>query len=91
MTAIAALYPPIVEAIKWYDLLKALNDNLNPNEQILVTAVEFKKIIQQAAQRQQMAQQAALAESAGTVMKDSASAVKSRAEAQEVMNGKATK
>lgn len=91
VTAIAALYPPIVEAIKWYDLLKALNDNLNPNEQILVTAVEFKKIIQQAAQRQQMAQQAALAESAGTVMKDSASAVKSRAEAQEVMNGKATK
>lgn len=87
VTAIAALYPDIVHAIKWYDLLKALNDNLDSGSQILVTAKQFKDIITDAAaQRAQMMQIQAMQAGAGA-QKDAASANKSNAEAKGVLNG----
>jgi hypothetical protein len=45
ITAIAGLYPMIVEAVNWYDLLKDLNDALDCNNKILVKASEFKQIV----------------------------------------------
>lgn len=53
ITAIAALYQPIIEAVNWYKLLKDINDNLDVNNQILLTEDEFKKKIAEAAERQQ--------------------------------------
>lgn len=86
-TAIAALYPPIVEAIKWYDLLEALNNNLDSNSQIMVSAKDFKNIIAAAAQQQRLAQQASLAQASGTVAKDNTAAMKNHAQATEITNG----
>lgn len=87
ITAIAALYPQIIEAIKWYDLLKAINDNLDSNSQILVTAKEFKDIIAKAAAQKQVAMQAQLAQAAGQVGKDTASANQANAQAGAIRNG----
>lgn len=90
VTAIAALYPDIIHAIKWYDLLKALNDNLDTHSQILVTAKDFKDIIAKAAdQRAQMMQLQAVQAGAGA-QKDAAAANKSNAQAKGVMNGQIT-
>lgn len=90
VTAIAALYPPIVEAIQWYKLLKALNDNLDSHSQILVTEKDFKAIIVNAAKQQQMAQQASLAQAAGTVAKDRSTALKNTVDAQDTANAQIT-
>lgn len=59
--AIAPMYPAIVEAIDWYKLLEDINSNLDPNNQILIGAKEFKDLITQRAndQRQLLAIQAA--------------------------------
>lgn len=81
VTAIAALYPEIVQAIKWYDLLKALNDNLDTNSQILVTAKEFRAIIESAAQERRAMMQIQAAQAGAATSKDAATANKQNAEA----------
>ncbi|MCK5605247.1 hypothetical protein KAR91_25370, partial [Candidatus Pacearchaeota archaeon] len=65
ITAIAALYPQIVAAVDWYKLLKDINDNLDYNSQILISADDFKEQIAAAAQAQQ-AQAAIQAGQAGS-------------------------
>lgn len=86
VTAIAALYPDIIHAIKWYDLLKALNDSLDYNNQILVTANEFKKIIADAAKVKQQAMQLQAAQAAGAAQSDQSTANKNNAQAQGMLN-----
>lgn len=87
ITAIAALYPDIIGAVKWYDLLKELNDNLGPDSQLLYTAKEFEaKIKAQAAQRAQaMAIQAGQA--GAQIGKDASTAKLNTAQATAVQNG----
>lgn len=87
VTAIAALYPPIVEAIKWYDLLKYFNDNLDSNSQILVTAKEFKDIIAKAAADKQAMMKIQAAQAGGQFQKDTASANEANANAGAIRNG----
>lgn len=87
VTAIAALYPDIIHAIDWYQLLKDLNDNLDVDQQILVSADEFKAILANAANDRRMAMQAQIASAGATAGKDVASAQKSMAEAGAIKNG----
>jgi len=55
ISAIAMMYPDIIQAIDWYKLLKDINDNLDANNQIVIPANEFKKRLMEAAeQRNQM-------------------------------------
>jgi len=90
VTAIAALYPDIIHAIKWYDLLKALNDNLDSSLQILVTAKEFKDIIARAAQERQQAMQLQAMQVGAGAQKDVADANQSNAKARGIANGQTT-
>lgn len=48
--AMAALNPDIVEAVNWYKLLSEINQNLDANNQILLTEVEFKDKMKEIAQ-----------------------------------------
>lgn len=87
ITAIAALYPDIIHAIDWYQLLVDLNDNLDTGCKILVTADKFKSIIAEAAkQKAQMMQTQQGAMVAGAA-KDGASASQSMAQAGAIRNG----
>lgn len=87
VTAIAALYPDIIHAIKWYDLLKALNDNLDSNSQIMVTAQEFKQIIADAAKQRADAMRAQQNEQFASAAKDGANAQQLLASAGAIRNG----
>ena len=89
ITAIAALYPPIVEAIKWKELLNAINEALHPSNQILVSDTEFKGIISKVAKDRMIAMQYQMAGAGAVARKDNASAAKNAAEAQEVARGNA--
>jgi hypothetical protein len=84
VTGIAALYPAIIEAIDWYALLKDINDNLDRNSQILISAKEFKEKLAAAAQAQQAAMALQAGQMAAATQKDGAQAQKSQAEAQQV-------
>lgn len=81
---IASLYPDIIHAIDWYKLLKDINDNLPTNNQIMLTAQDFKAAVQSAAQARAQAQggQAQLA-----AAKDQSQTELNRAKTQEI-NGK---
>lgn len=78
---IAPLYPQIVEAVDWYRLLADINDNLDANNQILISEQEFKDKMLAAAQMQQnmMAMQAG--QMGAQIQKDVAGANKSNSEA----------
>lgn len=88
ITAIAALQPDIVHAVDWYKLLKDVNDNLDINSKILLTANEFKAKIEAAAQQraQMMALQAG--DVASNTAKNMATANKSNKEAENVGRAK---
>lgn len=74
ITAIAALYPAIVEAVNWYQLLKDLNDCLDYNNKILVTERDFKQIIANAAAQKQKLMEIQAAQGAAAAQKDSSTA-----------------
>jgi len=81
ITAIAALYPDIIEAIDWYSLLADVNDNLDYNSKVMLSASEFKdKIAAMAKERQEMMAMQAQQVNAQTG-KDNAQANKSNSEA----------
>jgi len=84
ITAIAALYPDIIQAVDWYKLLEDINNNLDSNNQILIGATKFKEMIAKAAQerRQMMALQAG--EMGSQANKNMATANKQNAEAKNV-------
>ena len=87
ITAIAALYPDIVNAVDWYQLLHDINENLDIDAKIMVTADKFKKTIADAAkQRQQQAQAAGMQQMAGAA-KDGATANQLMASAGAIKNG----
>ena len=79
ITAVAALYPDIVHAIDWYQLLDALNDNLDINTKIMVSAQDFKKTISDAAQARAQQQKIESAAALAGAAKDGASAQQAKA------------
>lgn len=81
ITAIAALYPAIVEAVDWYELLKDINDNLDYNTKILISAKDFKDKIVAAAQQQQQMLMLQAGAGAASANKDMAQANKANSEA----------
>lgn len=86
ITAISALYPQIVEAVDWYELLKDLNDALDYNNKILVTAKQFKDIIAKAAQDKRAMMMIQAGQVAAASAKDGAQAAKNNAEAKGIAN-----
>lgn len=87
VSAIAALYPDIIHAIDWYQLLSDLNENLDIGSKIMVTADEFKKIIADAAKMKQQAMQLQAAQAGASAAKDGAAAQQSNAQAGAIRNG----
>lgn len=88
ITAIAALYPDIIHAVEWYELLKDINDNLDYNTKILISAKDFKdKIAAAAAERAAMIKLQA-GQAGAAIVKDTASANKANSEARKTANAK---
>lgn len=87
ITAIAALYPDIVHAVDWYALLDALNENLDVDAKIMVTADKFKQIIADAAKARQQMQAVEAGAKAASAAKDGAAAQNYNAQAGAIRNG----
>lgn len=81
IAGIASMYPEIIQAVDWYKLLKDINDNLDANNKILITAEDFKRKIEQAAKMKQAEMQIMAGQAAAGIQKDSAQANKSNREA----------
>jgi len=81
VSAIAPMYPSIVEAVDWYQLLEDINDNLDPNNQILIGAEAFKKRMAEMAQQQQQLMGVQAAQVAAQAQNQSAQANKTNREA----------
>lgn len=81
---IAQMYPSIIEAVDWYKLLKDINDNLDYNNQILISADDFKAKLTAIAQQQHAATMLQAGQAAGQIQKDAAHSNKLNAEAKNV-------
>jgi len=81
ITAIAAVFPDIIHAVDWYKLLKDINDNLDYNNQIVISAKDFKAKIAAIAQEKQAALMLQAGQAAAGIQKDTASANKQNSEA----------
>lgn len=79
-TAIAAVYPDIINAVDWYKLLQDINNNLDINNQILLSVDEFKARVEQQAQMQQLAMGLQAGQMGAQIQKDTAQARKTEAE-----------
>lgn len=84
IAAIANLYPEIVLAINWYKLLKAINDCLDSNSQILLSEKEFKDRILELAKQKQTAMALEAGKAGSEIKKNSSQADKNTREAQAV-------
>lgn len=82
ITAIAGLYPQIISAVDWYKLLKDINDNLDHNSQILISADDFKAQIEKAAQMQEAQMQMQAGQAGAQIQKDQSSANKNNSDAE---------
>lgn len=87
LTTIAALYPDIVQAIDWYALLVALNENLDISNKIVISALDFKKAIAAAAQQKAQMMQTAHAQALAGAAKDGSQATQNLAQAGAIRNG----
>jgi hypothetical protein len=68
VSAIATMYPQIIDAVDWYKMLKDINERVTPNAQILLSAQEFKGVLQQQAQQAQQQMQLNEAEQGSKAM-----------------------
>lgn len=82
--AIAGVFPDIIEAVDWYKLLKDINDNLDYNNQILLSEKDFKAKIEAVAQQRQAALEMQVGQAGAAIQKDNATANKTNREAQNV-------
>ena len=90
LTALAALNPDIIHAIDWYALLEALNENLDLGCKIMISALDFKKIIAEAAKAKQQAMHTQMMQAQAGAAKDGANATQSLAQAGAIRNGQTT-
>lgn len=81
ITAISAVFPDIIHAVDWYKLLKDINDNLDYNNQILISDKEFKKVMAQISADKRAAMMLQAGQAGAATMKDAAQANKNNAEA----------
>jgi hypothetical protein len=81
ITAIAGLYPDIIQAVNWYKLLREINDNLDYNNQILMSENDFKAVIAKNAEMQAAAMQLQAGAAGAAIQKDVATANKTNKEA----------
>ncbi len=88
ITAIAALYPDIVHAIDWYQMLKDINDNLDISAKIMISAKAFEKVIADAAAARAQMMKAQMTEQLAGAAKDGANANQLQASAGAIRNGK---
>lgn len=51
--SIASMYPNIIEAVDWHKLLSDINNNLDANNQIVISADKFREALEVAAAQQQ--------------------------------------
>lgn len=72
--AVASLYPNIVEAVDWHKLLSDINANLGRNNQIIISADDFKKALAVKAQQQQGANVLEAAKTGSEVQKNTSQA-----------------
>ena len=84
ITAIAGLYPDIIQAVNWYKLLKDINDNLDYNNQILMSESEFKDQIAAMAQARAAEAQIQAGAAGANIEKDVATANKTNREAENI-------
>jgi hypothetical protein len=84
ITAIAALYPDIIQAVNWYKLLRDINDNLDYNNQILMSENDFKAQVAQIAKARALAMQMQAGQAGAAMQKDAAVANKTNKEAANV-------
>lgn len=82
VTVIAALYPDIIMAIDWYQMLVDINTNLSEQNQILLSEDEFREQIAQRAQMMQAQMMMQAGQAGAAIEKDTAQASKANAEAQ---------
>jgi hypothetical protein len=78
---IASMYPQIIEAVNWYQMLKDINDNLDANNQLLISEDEFRNTIEQMKQQQQAMVALGAGQVGAQIEKDSAAANKQNREA----------
>lgn len=90
VTAIAAIYPDIVHAVDWYQLLQDINENLDIDGKIMVSAADFKNVIATAAKQRAQMMQAQIQQVGASSAKDGAAATHSMAKAGAIRNGQAT-
>lgn len=81
ITAIAAVFPAIINAVNWYKLLKDINDNLDYNNQILLPEKQFKAEMQRIAEQNRAQMMLAAGQAAAATAKDASAAQKNSAEA----------
>lgn len=82
ITAVAALNPQITLAIDWYKLLKDINDNLDYNSQIMISAKDFQAEVEKAAEAQRQALALQAGQAGAEIQKTSAQANKTNREAE---------
>lgn len=82
--AIAAVYPDIIEAVNWWQLLSDINENLDSNNKILMPEKDFKVKMANIAEQRAAAMKIQAAQAAGQVAKDAGAANKLNKEAQNV-------
>jgi hypothetical protein len=84
VTAIAAVYPGILEAIDWYKFLEDFKEALNVGGTFVLSADEFKNKIAAQAEMQAKMAQIQMAQVGATAMKDTSTAAKNQAEAKKI-------
>jgi hypothetical protein len=80
--AIAGVYPQIIEGVNWHKLLKDINDNLDYNNQILISEKDFKAKIDAIAKERNMMMQIQAGQVGSEIQKNTATANKQNTEAQ---------
>lgn len=84
ITATAALFPQIIGAVDWHKLISDINQYLDPNNQIIMGEMEFKKMVEAQAQLARQQMQMAAGQGQADISAKLAQANKTQKEAQNV-------
>ena len=68
VSAVATLYPAIIDAVDWYRMIKDINEKVTPNAQILLGEEEFKDVLKAKAEQVKQQQQLQQAEQQSKAM-----------------------
>lgn len=82
--AVMQVYPDIAEAVNWYKLVKEINDNLDYNNQVLISEDDFKEKLMAAAQQRAAMMELQAGQAGAQIAKDTSQAQKTTREAESV-------